>query len=359
MALREPLMLKTVAGNTDLTLEADPGEALRVLDIQIYNPASSYVTVKIDKTTIGYFRVGGVLGSHLPFLNRRTEHSHNLILGAEGGAMTAKIYPVTDAGGAASSLEYAASTGLAGTYKRALQLANKLGFNTKTLLGLLRELGMFTGYPIAEGQTLTLSGVKQAGAVQLVLYEVLDPGDITKTMPNGSEATEYLFINYGSSGAAINKTGDTLINTPTNPAEFPSFPYGKDVPALTEIDVLGILASDFAPKENDGTDYSLTDFVKLIRGQTTLFDDDLKGLILDALLSTNEGTMDAIGEGVSIVGNFSDVDAKPPFIFPEPLKFVGGEEFNVYLTTTQGGSGQNISTAEQEVALIERVRRVG
>jgi hypothetical protein len=358
MALKEPLMVKTVAGNTDLTLEADPGEAFRVLDIQVYNPASNYLTVKIDKSTVGYFRVGGTLGSHLPFINRRVQHSHNLILGTEAGAMTAKIYPITNAGAVASTLEYAASTGKAGTYKRIVQLGLKMNPNAKTILGLLRELGIFTGYPIAEGQKLTFSGVKQANAIQLVYYEIYDPGDITKEQPNGTECKEYVFLNYGSSGAVINKTGDTLINTPTNPAEFPGFPYGKDVPALTEIDILGVLASDFAPLENDGTDYSLTDFVKLIRGQKTLFDEDLSGLLLDSLLSTAEGSMDAVGEGNSIIGNFSDVDARLPFMFPAVLTFKGGEELNVYLTTTKGGAGKNIATDEQEVCFIERVRRV-
>jgi len=356
--LKEPLMVKTVVGNSELTLEADPGEAFKVWDIQIYNPASNYLTIKIDKSTVGYFRVGGTLGNHLPIVNKRTEHSHNLILGTEGSAMTAKIYPITNAGGVASTLEYAASTGKAGTYKRVVQLAGKHVPQDKTILGLLHQLGLFAGYPIAEGQKMTLSGVNQAGALQVVTYETYDPADITRNQPNGSEAKEFLFLNYGSSGAVINKTGDTLFNTSANPAEFPAFPFGKDVPALTEIDIIGVLASDFAPKENDGTDYSLTDYLKLVHGQKTLFDEDLNGLLLMSLLSTNEGSMDAVAEGNSLIGNFSDVDARMPFIFPQVLTFVGGEELNTYLTTTKGGAGKNIATDEQEICFIERVRRV-
>jgi hypothetical protein len=359
MALKEPLMVKTVLGNTDLTLEAKPGTAFRVWDIRVYNPASSYLTVKIDKATVGYFRVGGVLGSHLPFISQRSEHSHNLILGTEGGAMTPKIYPITNAGGVASTLEYAASTGKAGTYKRVVQLNAKRTFSKQTLLAYLRQQGLFVGFPIAEGQKMTFAGVKQANAIQMLTYEIYDPGDIAKDQENGSEAKSYLFLNYGNSGAVINKTGDSLINTPANPAEFPSFPYGKDVPALTEVDILGVLASDFAPLENDGTNYCLTNYLKLIRGQTTLFDEDLNGLLLASLLSTAEGSMDAVAEGNSVIGNYSDVDGREPFIFPQPLTFRGGEELNIFLTTTKAGTGQNISTLEQEVALIERVRRVG
>jgi hypothetical protein len=58
MGLLQPLAVKTVLGDTDLELKADPGESFLIKDIRIYNPASNYVTLQTSKTTVGYYRVG-------------------------------------------------------------------------------------------------------------------------------------------------------------------------------------------------------------------------------------------------------------------------------------------------------------
>ena len=355
MAIQKPLMIKCVLGNTDLSMTPQVGQAMRIWDVQIYNPLTSYITLTIDQATVGYFRVGGGLGNHLSFISRRNAHSHDWILGTEGGAMTPKIYPVTNAGGASSTMEYAASTGKAGTYRRVGQLSNKFLAQDKTVLGLLRSLGIFTGYPVEQGQTFTITGAKQANAIQLCVYEVADAADIHSTDPNGSNATIRQFLSYGNTGGTINVSGSTVYNTVVNPAQFPNFPFAALVPAKKQIEILGVLASDVAPAANDGTNYLLTNYLKFIMNQETLFDPDLNGLLLASLLSTEQGSMDAVGEGMSIVGNYSDVDGRPPFILPTPLLCQQGDELNVYLTTTKAGTGQTISTALQEIALIERV----
>jgi len=64
MALKAQNMYKTVIGNTDLSLTAGPDESFRVKDIFIANPGSNYLTVYIEKATVGYFRIGGTLGNH-------------------------------------------------------------------------------------------------------------------------------------------------------------------------------------------------------------------------------------------------------------------------------------------------------
>jgi len=355
MALKNPYMVKCVVGNTDLELEADPGEAFLVKDIRIYNPASNYITVKIDKATVGYFRVGGTLGSHLPFTLGRTKHSHDITLDSTD-VTVAKDKGIQNVGGTVQNPALGVANDITSdtTYKRVLGLA---GFTTppKTILGLLRDLGVFKGFPIAEGQKLAISGAKQSGAIQLVEYEIYDPEDIRKDQQNGTESNEYVFINYGNCGGNVNKTGDTIYNTSASPAEFPDFPFGKDVPANTTIDLIGILASDFAPKENDGTNYCLTQYLKLVKERTILFDEDRNGILLRALETDAPGDMDIVGEGMSLIGNYSDVDAKMPLIFPTPITFNAGEELGVYLTTTKGGTGQNIATDEHEIGLILKV----
>jgi len=416
MAIKKRYAVKCVLGNTDLELQADTGEAFLIKDIQIYNPASDYVTVRTEKTTVGYFRVGGPLGSHLPFLNGRSApnisvhsgaaianhaalahsvtqpanhaaHSHTALTVkgsetatdkttfvsiVEGDGTTQTGICVAHAGGGTdeaiitSELAAQAHSGaavadhgaLVHTVTQAAQhtIATVPMLGMKTLLGDMNGRALLEGYPVAEGETFRLSGAKQDGAIQLVLYEIYEPDDINPEQANGSRSKNYVFIQYGNSGGNINTDGDTLFDTCKTPAEFPDFPFGAVVPARGMIDIIGVLASDFAPSENDGTDDIYTKYIKMIYERETLFDEDRNGLLHLGPSGANVGGRNRVGEGQSLFGNYSDVDMKSGLYFPEPLSFSAGDELLVYLTTAQNGSGQNIDIYEQEIGLIERIK---
>lgn len=358
MALKEALMLKQVFGNTDFGLEANTGQSLLVKDIKIYNPVGNYASLYIDKTTVGYFRVGGNLGSHLPLPIGSLKHSHNLILANEQTAETIKTYDVTNALGADSALNYNTVTAAAGTKSKVLQYGNTSLKGRNTLLGLLRSLGLFAGYPIEQGQKLTITGVKQANCLVLVEYEVHDAGDKKRTDVNGSEAIEYLFVNYGQIAAAAITGGDQLYSKQQNPGEFPDFPFAKDVPAKTEIDLLGILFSDVVDDRGSADDMA-TAYVKLVKERTVLFDEDKNGIFTRGIIGTTDAAAQ-IAMGLSLIGNYSDIDGKKPLLFDPPLVFGSGEELSLYVTTIAGAS-RSVSTlaaADLEIGLIERVRRV-
>jgi len=297
MALKEQFMIKTVEGATDLVLQADSGESFLVKDILVDNPASNYATVKVDKTTVGYFRVGGVLGNHL-------------------------AVPPAD------------------TYK-------------KSLLGYLFEKGIWRGIPVPEGCKLTISGVAQSGAKQVVIYEVYDGGDIKPEMPNGPKCEEYDFINYGRPSSAP-ADGDNLYAASQNPVEYPAFPFGDDVPAKKVIDIFGILGSDFGKTSGNAADKQITKYLKWVRERTTLFDDDGNGIVMTGVAPSSDGSN--VGQGVSLVGNYSDVDYRLPFLFKTPLSFVAGEELNIYVTTSVEAGSANFTADEVEIGLIMRVR---
>ncbi len=161
---------KTQLGNTDLELEAKTGQGLIIKNIMIHEPKTDYITVSISKTTVGYFRVGGRLGSHLSF------------------HLGSVIEPVWD------------------TYFGQI--------NQTTLLDYLFKLGLFTGYPIASGEKLLITGAKQDESVQCVEYEIWESADITPEMENGSKSTSFLYVNYGHSGDNINVETDLLLPLP-------------------------------------------------------------------------------------------------------------------------------------------------
>ena len=168
MALREPYMVKRLTAAKGGELVADPGQSLLVKDIYcLPSAADDFLTIRVDKVLCAFYRVKGKSGNHLAYPNER------------------KPQP--------------------------------------SIMGYLAAKGLNPFIPVGEGQTLSVVRAAEAGDVTLV-YEVHDAGDITPAMPNGSEAPEYLFLNYASNEEAIAADGEFLLDSILCPAEFPDFP---------------------------------------------------------------------------------------------------------------------------------------
>lgn len=318
MGLVNNYMVKNAIGKTagqTLELEADPGQSFLVKDIMIGNNDATYLDVTVDKAMVGRFRTYGELGNHLGFPYGMCK--------AFDAAVGLRLKPV------------------------------------KTLLELLGDMGVFTGYPIAEGQKLVLSpsvAAEYLGDIAIV-YEEYEGGDIAADQENGSDSAEYFIVNYGDKGSAITTAGTHHIATQNSPTEFPEFPFGKVVPAKTEIDLIGILASD-AYDWDDSTHISYTTYLKLVRERSVLFDDDRNGLLFkgDVADATDVDTFYGIGQ--SMLGNYSDVDIKKPYIFPDPVTFGAGEELNIYTTSAIVTNAASIAQTGTEIGLIMKIRRV-
>jgi len=227
MALKEPYMVKQLWGPGNLELVADAGESLLIKNVCVYSPMTEYALFRIGKATVGYFRVLGLLGGHLSLMPGNISHSHARIISTT--ALTTPQYMrQIDAYGIENTEHGAVCEAGAGpVFENALQFERVTPTGHKTLLKLLWDLNIFKGYPVAEGQKFVIEGVGGTGALQLVEYEVWDAGDKTPDMENGSEATEYFFVNYGRPRVTINYTGETRYEVPTSPPEFPDFPFGR------------------------------------------------------------------------------------------------------------------------------------
>lgn len=352
MAKKQSLMFKCVQGNTDLTLTAKVGESLLIKDIMIYNPVTNYVTCKVDKSTVGYFRVGGNLGNHLPLAIGSNKHSHSLVVAAADGAL-AQDHALSDAHGISNAhIAVFSDRAALTTETDIVQYGTIPNVRYMSLLGYLLDKGIFKGYPVSEGETFLITGAAQAGAVQLIVYEVYDAGDIKNTDDNGSKSNKYFFINYGRVAADVVTTVSTVYNTPQSPAEFPDFPFGKTVPADYRVTLYGVLGSEVVD-DRSGGDCMNTEYLKLVRSRETLFDDDKNGILFKGLIGKTDGAAE-FSRGVSLIGNLSDLNSKPPFMFPEPIVFNAGDELNVYISTT-AGAAQNLSdllVADLEIGLI-------
>jgi len=315
MALKEPFMVKTSMGvgvDTAVELTAKTGESLLVKDVIIGRSNDEYVVLEVDKTTVGFFRIDAhVLGSHLP-PNRTCARASSSYMGFDA---TRSI----------------------------------------TLLSYMIEQGWMRGYPVGEGQTFRVkpytSGKKLNDVV--IIYEKYDAGDIKPTDPNGSEAKEYIFVNYGRPSEDLTASKDYEVDTCVTTEEFPDFPFKEAVPSKTTIEILAVLGSETI-KYTDSANYVLTKFLKMFRGRTCLFDRDKQGLPFYQYIFSGISAGTYFGQGFSYVGNYSAFDRRKPFIPPKPLIFPAGTEVKVFITAEAKGS-DSLDKKYAEIAFIEKV----
>jgi len=355
MALKSKRNFKTTLGAADLTLQAKTGESLLIKDIKIYSAAVSYANFLIERASVGYYRVGGLLGNHLHFHPGRSEHAHDLqtedAFASNGSTLG---YGRLNPGGELCGI-WMEDTGQDTLYPRAMNLARDSDSKQKTLLAYLGELGIFKGYPVAEGETFTVELITGANDVKMVEYEIYDAGDMTNEMENGAKSDTYMYVNYGGTGAVLQAVAETVLGQANNPAEYEDFPFGGDVPSGHKIELLGVLASDVAPAGNAAALCTYTDYLKFMKGRIVLFDEDHNGLLYYAYFPDDIGGMNMIAEGYAVGGNFTQCDRKEPLMFDPPLIFDQGEELTVAWHVVHAGAGVAISEVLQEVGLILRI----
>lgn len=298
--LKEKNRQKTITGTSAITLQADANESYRVKNIEVYGPTTNYATITVDRMVVGYYRVGGNLGNHLPF-------------------------------------------------------RDEVGVK-RSLLGVLIEKGIFRPIPIPAGLTMTITGVAVAGAVTTITYDVYDKDDVKPTEPNGTESRDYDLIQYGQYSTTL-ANGDNTYATQITDSSFPPFPFGEVCPAKHTFMLRGILAT---PVHDGGTAPARiqdTQRLKLVQDRQVLFDEDRLGFPLFS--SAVSVVTLSVGGVASFAGNHSDVDAAMPYFFDPPQSFPAGEELSVIVNTSLSTGNALIAAADAEVGLIFNVRKEG
>jgi len=355
-------MVKSAVGlgaDKVLELRADTGESFLVKDVMIAGCDDDYVEVFIDRDSVGFFRVGKRLGSHLPFPVNTSVHSHDIELSGTARADAAIDYSVNivDAEGQTQSTTIVAIGDPTATLKRATKYA--AADQPRTILTCMREKGIFNGFPVAEGQKFVVTPYTSGKKLDTiaVVYERYDAGDIRKDMPQGTDATEYVCINYGDTGGALTAKGDYQLDSTNMPAVYPGFPFVDDVPDGTEIQIMGVLGSEVIDYKS-ATDYTYTTYLKLQHEREILFDEDKKGILFYHPVPVSAVVGTYVAEGVSLIGSLSTVDPREPFWLPTPRTFRAGETLTGWITVDQGTGTGSIDKDYGEIAFIQKVRKV-
>jgi len=297
-------MIKRITASGGGDLEAKAGESLRIRRIEcIPSTNDTYLTLSVDRVTVGYYRVKTKSGNHL---------STNLV-----------------------------------------------AYLKHNLMEFLADAGVNVSIPVAEGQTFNVSRYAETGNV-MIIYDRYTAGDIQATEPNGTESNIFTFIQYAKIGSTPSASGDFLINTALTPAEFPDFPCGKVVPARHVIELLGIVGSPFV-QGIAGPHGLATQFLKLIKDREVLFDTDRNGIPFNgedaaATAVAYKSNFSLIGPCTEALLNTNAISNGPPLMFDPVLRFEAGEELLAYLTLIEVNTSVWVDDTD-DTAFILRVRK--
>lgn len=297
--------VKLIEASGGGNIEAPAGQSLLIKGIYC-TPSSSdtYLTLQTDRVTVGYYRLKGLSGNHLNHI--------------EGAGL----------------------------------ILNMMEF--------LTAKGINVSLPVAEGQTFTVSRYAESGYVVLV-FDRYDAGDMRNDMPNGSQAKEYVFMQYMDIVTGVSTSGDAIFDTSLSPAEFPDFPCGKSVPANYRITLLGLVGTPWQQGET-GPKGFYTTHIKLIREREVLFDEDRDGIPFlsfyqDSPSNLFEAKFTLIGSGMHAIGSGMK-GAGEPLIFDPPLVFEAGVELGIYGVMVMFGSAPTWSSGLADLAAILKVEKV-
>lgn len=302
--LREGNCVKLFTGATSGDLEAYAGESLIIKRIECFqDDGDTYLTAKTDRVTVGFYRVQGKSAGHI----NTTQ-------------------------------------------------ADVLKFN---IMEFLNKQGVNVSLPVAEGQTFSWTTTAAVNAV-MIIYDRYDAGDILNTAPNGSEAKQYVFMQYMNIGTPLTVSGDALFDVSLSPSEFPDFPCGKVVPPRYTITLLGLIGCPWC----DGQDTEIgfyTTHIKLIKDRKTLFDRDRNGLPFKAARISADTTR--YGADYTVIGagkmtfNQAQDPAGEPLMFDPPLVFNAGDELNIYAVCTAFGVAPGWTITVPDLAAILKVQK--
>ncbi len=301
--LKQGNCVKRITAVTTGRLEANTGESFLIRGLYVLPETDNdYLVLKVDRKTVGVYRIYGRSGNHL-------------------GAM-------------------------------------KMDFVHKNLMEFLAAKGINCSIPVAEGQSFSVSSIGTSPAV-VIVYDIYDGGDIRSDMPNGTDSKEYMFIQYMDTDATIDSTSTVVLNTSLSPAEFPDFPCGKAVPANTEIEMLGLVGCPVGTGISDSSVIG-SSYVKLVKERETLFDEDRNGIPFFYQQGIFGGAnywakFSLIGACVPLDTSTYNVTLGDPLLFAPSLKFQSGEELLMYMSFVEVGA-RSLAVGSIDLAAILKIK---
>jgi len=281
--LKQGNCVKRITAVSTGSLQADSGESFLIRRIYVVPETdNTYLTLKVDRKTVGVYRVYGRAGNHLDRMHQ--------------------------------------------------------DFIYQNLMEFMERKSIDVTIPVAEGQSFTVT-TPGTSPVVIIVYDMYDAGDVTAIMPNGTASKSYTFLQYMDTSETIDASEDVTLDTSLSPAEFPDFPCGKSVPANTTIEMLGLVGIPCGTGTSE-TNKTGSTFVKMVKDREILFDEDRNGIPFEFHSGIFGGcsyhaNMSLIGGSIGIDVSTIGGSLGDPLIFEPSLSFIAGEELLMYMTFEQ------------------------
>lgn len=288
--LRQGNCIKRFTAVSTDKLEANAGESFLIRGLYVAPETDNgYLTLKVNRKTVGVYRIYGRSGNHLDRMSN--------------------------------------------------------GYIHRNLMEFLQSRGVNCSIPVAEGQSFTLSSVGTSPVV-VIVYDSYGAGDIRSDMVNGTDSKEYMFVQYMNSATSVVAESEVDLDVSLSPAEFPDFPCGKSVPANTEIEILGLVGCPCGEGFSSSA-YIGSTYLKMVKEREVLFDEDRNGIPFFYQYESKNPSYNAgftlIGSCVSMrtydsgMGLTYNVTLGNPLMFDPSLKFRSGEELLMSMSFVEAG----------------------
>lgn len=306
MALRQAGLVFRAEAASSLVITPRAGEAFRVRRIFASNFSTTlqHVLVVNDTARVGFFRGIGLGGGHL--LNPRSQEVSG----------------------------------------------NARGCN---LVDWMLRNESFTGYPVVQGESLTLS-LDTGTADLFAIGDSYDSGDVKSTEQNGSKSSDLLYVNYGTNVAAITAATYTKLALSRNPAEMVSFPFGLPglglVPAGRKVHIT-VFGGQACGRFVSGGNTMATSYLRTRMGAApaqTIWDRNDVGIPFFGVQPGASTDYTSLRQGIS-----SCPSSYEPLDGPTTnLDFNGNDEFSIQVGTAIVGTGQ-LNASDVDVWVLMRV----
>ena len=214
----------------------------------------------------------------------------------------------------------------------------------------LRERGIELGIPVGPGESLTLHTYAETQALG-VLYDRGTPDQFKPTDPNGSKSKIRTRIMYGVHDTAMTAAAWAHINSSLSPAELSGFPFNENCPDGREIHVLGYCGCPVTEGDGAATDGN-TDSARAQLNGKWQHSSDGAGFRYYAAAITAAATNYDITQ--SLCGPYTSDDPDVPYILPQPIIAVPGDELRYEVYVTAPDLAANIVSFD---AIVREIRK--
>jgi hypothetical protein len=307
MALRQAGLIFRAETANSLAITPRMGEGFRIRRIFVSNPSGTlqHLLVVNDTARVGFFRVIGLGGGHLL------------------GPRSLELFQ-TPRGG--------------------------------NLLDWMLSFENFQGYPVVQGESLTLS-MDNGTADIFAIGDSYDAADVKSSEQCGSKSSDVLWVNYGTNLSALTTSGYYKVNAGRNPSEMVSFPWGIPgqglVPAgkKMHISVIGGQACGrFASAGNTAQTQWLRPRVGTAPAQTILDRNDVGVPVFGTIPGAAGADYTSLRQAIPSV-----TDASSPYFNVLPaLDFNGNDELALQVSVAIVGTGQ-LNALDMDFWTIQRI----